>query len=175
MKYWGVYKITASLILTSFMFFLLTNCSSFPSRPLLPIICQKLCRFLSLKTCCIQNLRPFSLPSTPPSIPPSLPKNGWPQLHLGKHFTLTLSVFLFPLSSLSPASLKVDLTGRRDVQGWRVRECVCINFLVSLLGWVCLCWYVSVYWLACVSTFTCLCVCTCRCVRMPSEDKICVK
>lgn len=43
---------------TSFMFASFDISSSpFPPRPLLPIICQKLCRSLSLKTRCSQNLR----------------------------------------------------------------------------------------------------------------------
>lgn len=48
LKYWGVYKIPASP--SSLPSCLALSSSPFPPRPLLPIICQKLCRFLSLKT-----------------------------------------------------------------------------------------------------------------------------
>lgn len=79
LKYWGVYKTLSLPLFTSFMFgsFHISS-SPFPPRPLLPIICQKLCRFLSLKTRRSQNLRiacSFLLLK--------LPKNGWPQLHFG--------------------------------------------------------------------------------------------
>lgn len=59
---------------TSFMFASFDISSSpFPPRPLLPIICQKLCRSLSLKTRCSQNLRIACL-RPPVHLPPRLPK-----------------------------------------------------------------------------------------------------
>lgn len=55
---------------TSFMFASFDISSSpFPPRPLLPIICQKLCRSLSLKTRCSQNLRIACLRPPPPRPP----------------------------------------------------------------------------------------------------------
>lgn len=127
------------------VFLLLAPCSPFPPHPLLPIICQNLCRFLALKTCCIQNLRPSSLPSTPPS--PLLHCLKMDDLNLIWRGNISRSLFLSICLALSflQASLKVDLTGRRGAWGWRVRECVRSCFLVSLLssGYLCLC--MSVY------------------------------
>lgn len=56
------------------VWFHLSPFSPFPPRPLLPVICQKLCRFVSLKTCCIQDLHPssYSSHSFPPSFHPCL-------------------------------------------------------------------------------------------------------
>lgn len=79
-KYWGVYKISASpSSLPSCLASFHISSSPFPPRPPLPIICQKLCRFFSLKTRRSQNLR-IACPPTR-LLPPQLPKNGWPQLH----------------------------------------------------------------------------------------------
>lgn len=127
------------------VFLLLALCSPFPPHPLLPIICQNLCRFLSLKTCCIQNLRPSSPPSTPPSSLLHCLKMD--DLNLIWRGNISRSLFLSICLALSflQASLKVDLTGRRGARGWRVRECVRSCFLVSLFccGYSCLC--MSVY------------------------------
>lgn len=102
-KYWGVYRIS------SLIHFLLPPCSPFPPRPVLSIICHKLCRFLPLKTYCIQNSSP---------------------LHFLPWMTSTsfaeATFHCFPVSLvLSLASLKVGLTGRCGAKGWRVRECMC--------------------------------------------------
>lgn len=144
------------------------SCSlfSFPSTPSPANHLPEIMQIFLLKTCCIQNLRPSILPSFRLSIPLSLPKNGWPQLHLEKqYFTACYTRSFFSLS----------LCLFRIIKGWPDREVWCARFkgmfLVSLLAFVYLCQYVSVYWPACVSVFWCFSLCVY--IYMPRGQDMC--
>lgn len=156
LKYWGVYKNLSLSPSTPFMFASLDISSSpFPPRPLLPIICQKLCRFLSLKNT-LQSEFTHRLPPPPPHplctfLLSCLKVDDLNLIWRCNAFQTVLRSRL--RLCLPPPSLKVDLTARCSElsgDGGYMRVCALV-VLVSNLWLVfihecmtralrCMCW-----------------------------------